>query len=90
MARNSSRCIIFNEDIAQRAYIACHGSGYGRVDIRSRALNEVDVCVLEVNANCGLSFGKESSSLGEILLISNVSSEDFCKELITYALLRAK
>lgn len=36
------------------------------MDIRTKSLNEPDALVLEVNANCGLSFGKGSSSLGEV------------------------
>ncbi|KAI8896115.1 hypothetical protein BC833DRAFT_598907 [Globomyces pollinis-pini] len=75
-------------DIAGRAYLACGGSGYGRVDIRTKNASELNAYVLEVNANCGLSFGKNSSSLGEILNLSNVKPSDFCNELIHFALNR--
>lgn len=78
----------FLQDLAKRAYVACGGNGYGRVDIRTKSLNKVDAFVLEVNANCGLSFGEGSSSLGEILHLSGVSPSSFCKELILLAINR--
>lgn len=71
--------------VAREAYIACDGSGYGRVDIRTRNPTDLDIYVLECNANCGLSFGKNSSSLGEILCLANVKPADFLKELIEFA-----
>ncbi|KAJ3218912.1 hypothetical protein HDU67_003551 [Dinochytrium kinnereticum] len=73
------------QDISRRAYIACGGSGYGRIDIRTPTLNECDPYVLEVNANCGLSFGKGSSSLGEVLELSGVSPASFVTELLDHA-----
>ncbi|KAI8925805.1 hypothetical protein BC831DRAFT_498171 [Entophlyctis helioformis] len=75
-------------DLARRAYIACGGNGYGRVDIRTRSLDKPDAMVLEVNANCGLSFGPSSSSLAEILILSKVVPADFCRRLVTFALER--
>ncbi|KAJ3275483.1 hypothetical protein HDV01_000310 [Terramyces sp. JEL0728] len=73
------------QDMAKRAYLACGGSGYGRVDMRSRNRNDKDAYVLEVNANCGLSFGKGTSSLGEILVLCNESEQEFCRALIQFA-----
>ena len=55
------------KEIARNAYLALKGSGYGRVDMRSDSydLASMKVYVLEVNANCGLSFD-DSSSMGEV------------------------
>ena len=44
--------------------------------------------VLEVNANCGLSFGENESSLGEILKLDKIDAKDFCQDLIGFALER--
>ncbi|KAI8907205.1 hypothetical protein EDD86DRAFT_192331 [Gorgonomyces haynaldii] len=74
--------------VAQDAYIACQGTGYGRVDIRTKTDTECEPMVLEVNANCGLSFGKGSSSLGDILELNQVSPAAFCADLVHYALHR--
>jgi hypothetical protein len=46
--------------------------------------------VLEVNAQCGLSFGKNSSSLGEILELSKESAGQFLSELMNHAVSRAR
>ena len=73
------------KDIAKQAYIACGGSGYGRVDIRSTSRDSLDFVVLEVNANCGLSFIPGFSSTGEIFKIGQVSPVEFIKELVSYA-----
>jgi hypothetical protein len=78
------------QQVAQRAYLACGGSGYGRVDIRFRKRDECDPVVLEVNSNCGLSFGEMSSSLGEILTLSKVQPDTFCRDLIHFAIVRNK
>jgi hypothetical protein len=91
--------------LAQDAYVALGGSGYGRytlalyflifllpgssfyhtkinnknfshdrVDIRSDAMDSQNVFVLEVNANCGVSFNVNefTSTVGEVLLHHNV------------------
>jgi hypothetical protein len=61
-------------ELARTAYISVGGTGYGRVDIRTRTPESRDAFVLEVNANCGLAFGRLASSLGEILILSKVVS----------------
>ncbi|KAJ3339902.1 hypothetical protein HDU93_007676 [Gonapodya sp. JEL0774] len=52
-------------EVARNAYLACGGSGYGRVDMRT---TQDDTCegvqVLEVNANCGMSFDAVTSTCG--------------------------
>ena len=58
------------EEISKRAYIAVHGMGYARVDLRmDRATGEL--FVLEVNANCGLSEDDQTST-GCILKIAGM------------------
>ena len=76
------------KQVARDAYMACDGSGYGRVDIRTRNMDELDPYVLEVNANCGLSFGENSSSLGEILRLAKEDPSAFCRELVDFAISR--
>ncbi|ORZ30402.1 hypothetical protein BCR44DRAFT_131391 [Catenaria anguillulae PL171] len=73
--------------IAREAYIACQGSGYGRVDFRTASADRCEPYVLEVNANCGLTFD-ETSSLGEILRLSNVAPLTFLQEIIDGAVSR--
>lgn len=78
------------QDIARRAYIAVKGSGYGRVDMRTPSMDSNEVFVLEVNANCGVSFNvKEStSSVAEILRMSKESIPSFVDELIGFGFYR--
>ncbi|EGF78901.1 hypothetical protein BATDEDRAFT_33473 [Batrachochytrium dendrobatidis JAM81] len=76
------------QDLARRAYTACGGNGYGRVDIRTQSFDKPDALVLEVNANCGLAFGDGASSLGEILKLSKISPRDFCMDLVRYSFAR--
>ncbi len=60
------------------------------MDIRLKSPDpgNFDAFVLEVNANCGLSFGLNSSSLGEILELSGTDPEAFCADLVYFALAR--
>ncbi|KAK3846172.1 MAG: hypothetical protein J3R72DRAFT_434301 [Linnemannia gamsii] len=76
------------QQVAKDAYLALEGSGYGRVDIRTVEMDICEPVVLEVNANCGLSFEKDSSSLANILLMSNVSPPGFVRDLIDNAIHR--
>ncbi|KAG0317701.1 hypothetical protein BG000_004451 [Podila horticola] len=78
------------QQVAKDAYLALDGSGYGRVDIRTVEMDTCDPVVLEVNANCGLSFEKDSSSLANILIMSHISPPGFVKELVDHALHRNK
>ncbi|KAJ2996840.1 Translation initiation factor eIF-2B subunit beta [Globomyces sp. JEL0801] len=59
-------------DIAGRAYLACGGSGYGRVDIRTKNASELNAYVLEVNANCGQLKGSYHVSLETAKLLRNI------------------
>ncbi|KAH6571182.1 hypothetical protein BASA50_005378 [Batrachochytrium salamandrivorans] len=76
-------------DLARRAYVACGGNGYGRVDIRTKSFDKPDALVLEVNANCGLAFGDGASSLGEILKLCKMSPKEFCRDLVQYSVSRS-
>ncbi|KAJ3274960.1 hypothetical protein HDV01_001824 [Terramyces sp. JEL0728] len=76
------------QEISKMAYLSCGGSGYGRVDIRTKNRDECEPVVLEVNANCGLSFIPHSSSMADILYNSQTDPKAFCKELISFALHR--
>ncbi|KAG0257404.1 hypothetical protein BG011_003963 [Mortierella polycephala] len=78
------------QQVARDAYLALDGSGYGRVDIRTIEMDGCEPVVLEVNANCGLSFEKDSSSLANILLMSKVDPPGFVRDLIDHALQRKK
>ncbi|KAF9182847.1 hypothetical protein BGZ50_004657 [Haplosporangium sp. Z 11] len=78
------------QQVAKDAYLALDGSGYGRVDIRTTEMDNCEPVVLEVNANCGLSFEKDSSSLANILLMSKVDPPGFVRDLIDHALQRQK
>ncbi|KXS20925.1 glutathione synthetase ATP-binding domain-like protein [Gonapodya prolifera JEL478] len=76
-------------DVARRAYLACGGSGYGRVDMRTPQDDTWEgVQVLEVNANCGMSFDVVTSTCGAILNLANVKPPDFAHSLVLYALRR--
>jgi hypothetical protein len=72
-------------DVAKRAYIACYGSGYGRVDMRTTQIDSHNVQVLEVNSQCGLAFDENGSSLGEILRLCGVAPSAFVRELVRNA-----
>ncbi|KAI1315254.1 hypothetical protein EDD11_001086 [Mortierella claussenii] len=75
-------------EVAKNAYLALGGSGYGRVDIRTTEMDKCNPVVLEVNANCGLSFEKDSSSLANILIMSKTSPPRFVHDLVDHALQR--
>ncbi|KAG0232983.1 hypothetical protein BGW42_007796 [Actinomortierella wolfii] len=78
------------QKIAMDAYLALQGNGYGRVDIRTSEIDVCDPVVLEVNANCGLSFEKALHNLskleavagGAALALSRLEGEvEYFKEL---------
>jgi hypothetical protein len=73
--------------LALDAYVALGGHGYGRVDMRSDCYedNKMKIYVLEVNANCGLSFDS-SSSMGEILQMSREPINEFVENIVQVAL----
>jgi D-alanine-D-alanine ligase-like ATP-grasp enzyme len=78
------------KQIARNAFLAVQGSGYGRVDMRTDSHDSMNVFVLEVNANCGVSFDPNefTSTVGEILRMSQEPVEKFANELIQFALER--
>ncbi|KAF9215293.1 hypothetical protein BGZ59_001778 [Podila verticillata] len=78
------------QHVAKEAYLALEGTGYGRVDIRTVEMDICEPVVLEVNANCGLSFEKDTSSLANILIMSHVAAPGFVKDLVEHALHRNK
>ena len=78
------------KSVAERAYLALDGNGYGRVDMRTESMEDAAPWVLEVNANCGVSFNVDefTSTHGEILRLSKSSVEQFTHHLLQYALKR--
>jgi D-alanine-D-alanine ligase len=59
------------EEISRRAYVAVHGKGYARVDLRMDRVTG-EIFVLEVNANCGLSEDDQTST-GCILKLAGMT-----------------
>ena len=53
------------QQLARDAYLALGGTGYGRVDIRSDDLHSSRFFVLEVNAQCDVTYSP-SSTVGEV------------------------
>jgi hypothetical protein len=75
------------QDLARAAYLAVGGRSYGRVDIRADQLDlsVAQFCVLEVNSQPGLSFDTDSSSLGSILHLSQVTPQLMLSQLVALA-----
>jgi len=67
-------------DLAERAFTAVDGTGYGRVDIRLDRATDTPY-VLEVNANCGLS-GDRETSVGELLFLADVPVHRLLAEIL--------
>jgi hypothetical protein len=59
------------------------------VDIRTPSMQSDDGVVLEVNANCGLTFQETTSSAAEIFRLAKIAPAAFSQSMITYALRRA-
>lgn len=76
------------EDLARRAYLAVCGHGYGRVDIRGDRRTGGALYVLEVNANCGLSGGRESSC-GSILELAGIPYHHLVGRILDQALTKS-
>jgi D-alanine-D-alanine ligase-like ATP-grasp enzyme len=77
------------QQLAVRAFQACAGRSYGRVDIRTRSVDDTDghtACVLEVNSQPGLSFEANTSSAAELLRLSRIEPTAFVIALIVNAL----
>ena len=74
------------KEVAQAAYIAVDGTGYGRVDLRMD--NKTGkLYVLEVNANCGFSESADSS-MGSILISCKRSLSQLVSSCFDYAVAR--
>ena len=75
-------------EAARLAYLAVGGSSYARVDLRQQS-ESGRVCVLEVNANCGLT-SDDQSSAGAILGFAGVSLSDFVRCALREAWMRCR
>ncbi len=73
--------------IASDAYRSVGGCSYGRVDLRSNKLDpdESSIFVLEVNSQASFSFDKGTSSMADILIMSQVAPEEFLHKLLSSA-----
>ena len=71
------------------AYRSCGGKGYSRIDIRMDAVTG-KLCMLEVNAQCGLSEDENYTSIGAILKVSNVSYTSIIVEILKDAVKRSE
>ena len=74
------------KELSLKAYLAVHGVGYGRLDIRMDEKNQLHV--LEVNAQCGISEDENFTSIGAILRVSNVSFSQLVQDILTETLHR--
>ncbi|TPX53057.1 D-alanine---D-alanine ligase [Synchytrium endobioticum] len=70
------------QDLARRAYMACSGNSFGRVDVRKRE-SSGKLYVLEVNASCGIGKGTSSDF---ILGLAGQSTREFFQILLSSAL----
>ena len=71
------------------AYRSCGGKGYSRIDIRMDA-GTGNLCLLEVNAQCGLSEDENYTSIGAILKVSDVSYTSIIVEILKDAVKRSE
>lgn len=67
--------------LSLKAYKACRGMGYTRIDIRQDARSG-KLYLLEANAQCGLSEDEDYTSIGAILKISGVSFTEVIAEIL--------
>lgn len=74
--------------LSLKAYAACKGKGYGRLDIRQGAASG-KLYVLEVNAQCGLSEDENYTSIGAIIKASGVSYTQVISAILKDALRRS-
>ena len=74
--------------LSMKAYKACGGKGYTRIDIRQDAVSG-KLYMLEVNAQCGLSEDEDYTSIGAILKVSGVSYTEVIAEILKDALRRS-
>ncbi len=71
--------------LSKQAFCALEGTGYARIDIRYDSILD-KFFILEVNSNCGLS-NDSSSSVGNILNLSNQSISSLIEKIINQAFL---
>ncbi|MES1198235.1 MAG: hypothetical protein ABUL41_03060, partial [Chitinophagaceae bacterium] len=76
------------KQLSIRAYKACGGTGYGRLDIRMDSTTG-KLYTLEVNAQCGLSEDENYTSIGAILKASNKSFTEIIWEILKDGLRRS-
>ncbi len=74
--------------LSMKAYKACGGKGYTRIDIRQDA-STGKLYMLEVNAQCGLSEDENYTSIGAIIKVSDVSFTEVIAEILKDALRRS-
>lgn len=73
------------KQLGWKAYVACKGKGYTRIDIRMNSKTG-ELFVLEANAQCGISEDENFTSIGAILKYSNISFTSLVKEIIENSL----
>ncbi len=76
------------KELSLKAYAACRGKGYGRLDIRQDK-SSGKLYVLEVNAQCGLSEDENYTSIGAIIKASGVSYTEVISAILKDALRRS-
>ena len=74
------------EDTTRRAIRAVGGSGYARVDIR-RDDATGQFCVLEVNAQCGMS-GSDEATVGSMLKLGGVTISAILEKILEHGMNR--
>lgn len=75
------------KQLSIKAYKACGGKGYGRLDIRMDGATG-RLYMLEVNAQCGLSEDENYTSIGAILKASQKTFTQIVSEILNDALRR--
>jgi D-alanine-D-alanine ligase len=77
----SGKLVAELKKISLKAYGACGGMGYTRIDIRQDT-ETGKLFLLEANAQCGLSEDQDYTSIGAILNISGVSFTEVVAEIL--------
>lgn len=77
------------KDLSWKAFLACKGTGYARVDIRMDRHTR-KMYVLEVNAQCGISEDEDFTSIGAILRVSDISFTDLIASILEGTISRKK
>ena len=83
--------LLVNEikELSWKAFEACRGTGYARVDIRMDRHSK-KMFVLEVNAQCGISEDEDFTSIGAILRVSNISFTELIASILETTISRKK